>query len=221
MLIKNLARLGAILSVVFVLQACGTLYATTPNPRTEEVMLLGYDPVSYFTQKSPVRGRSDMTVMLPGRTYYFSSWENKRLFLKESAKYEPQYAGFCANGAAYAIKLGSDPSHWEIVNGRLFIFGDVLGQELWKMDAAKNIELADKYWPQASNVGWRQQSLTRYIRKVENYQSGAQLMAQWRARNPGKELKYDPGSMYVNLVPKLPGWRAAEGFGQPKLGYPD
>ena len=221
MLINNLIRLIATLSVLSCLQACGTLFATTPNPRTEEVMLLGFDPVAYHTQKKPVRGRNDITVMLPERTYYFSSWENKRLFLKEPARYEPQYGGFCANGAAYAIKLGSDPGEWEIVDGRLFIFGDVLGHELWKMNAARNIELADRYWPQASKVGWRQQSLSRYIRKVEHYQTGPQLMAQWQARNPGKELKYNPGGMYVNLVPKLPGWRAAEGFGQAKLGYPD
>ncbi len=221
MLIQNFARLFAVLALLLALQACGTLYATTPNPRTDEVMLLGYDPVAYFTQGKPVRGRNDITVMLPDRTYYFSSWEHKRLFLKDSTKYEPQYGGFCSSGAAYAIKLGSDPSEWEIVNGRLYIFGDILGHELWKLDVAKNIELGDKYWPQASKVGWRQQSLTRYARKVENYQNGPQLMSQWQARNPGKELKYNPGSMYVNLVPKLPGWRAAEGFGQPKLGYPD
>lgn len=219
--IQLLMRAGAMLALMAGLQACGTLYATTENPRTEQVMLLGYDPVAYFTVGKPVRGQKDITVMLPDRTYYFSSWDNKRQFLKDPAKFEPQYGGFCASGAAHAIKLGSDPTAWQIVDGRLFIFGDVLGHEFWKLNVAKNIERGDKFWPDASKVGWRQQSLWRYARKVEGYETGAQLMAQWKAQNPGKQLSYDPGGMYKNLIVKQPGWRAAEGFGQPKLGYPD
>ena len=46
-------------------------------------------------------------------------------------------------------------------------------------------------------------------------------MADWKRRNPGKELSYDPGGMLTNLFVKQSGWRAAEGFGQPALGYPD
>ena len=46
-------------------------------------------------------------------------------------------------------------------------------------------------------------------------------MDEWRRRNPGRSLSYDPGNMAVNLFSKQPGWRAAEGFGQPAVGYPD
>lgn len=217
-------RLTLLLSVVVALlslQACGTLYATAPNPRGESVMLLGHDPVSYFTDSKPVRGSRDITVALPERTYYFASWENKRLFLSNPAKYEPQYGGFCASGAAYAVKLGSDPTAWQIVDGRLFIFGDILGHEMWKLDIPGNIARGDKFWPEAKDKGWRYQSLKRYARKVDGYQTGRQLMAQWREKNPAKELKYDPGTMYQNIVAKYPGWRSAEGFGQAKLGYAD
>lgn len=214
-------RLAAVLALMLSLQACGTLYATTPNPRTEEVMLLGYDPVAYFAAGKPTRGRNDITVMLPDRTYYFSSWENKRLFLANPQKYEPQYGGFCASGAAYAVKLGSDPTAWQIVDGKLYIFGDVIGHEMWKLDIPGNIARGDRFWPEARDNGWRYQSLKRYLRKVDDYRNGAQLMAEWKSRNPGKTLDYDPGGMYRNLFVKKPGWRAAEGFGQARLGYPD
>ena len=214
-----------ILACTLLLQACGTPYATSKNPRGDDVMLLGYDPVAYFTAGSPVRGAHGITTSLPAhaptRTYYFATVGNKQLFDANPAKYEPQYGGFCGSGAAFGIKLGSDPTEFEIVEGRLFIFGDILGREMWKLDAKWNIDHADKLWPEMKDAGWRGQSLTRYTNKVAHYKTGAELMAQWQQRNPGKSLSYDPGGMVSNLFIKQPGWRAAEGFGQRALGYPD
>jgi YHS domain-containing protein len=203
------------------LQGCGTLYATAKNPRGDDVMLLGYDPVAYFTDGRPARGSNAITSALPGRTYYFATAQHKQLFDAAPAKYEPQYGGFCSDGAAFGIKLSTDPSEFEIVDGRLFVFGDILGHEMWKLDPQWNIAHADRLWPEAKDNGYRWQSLKRYIDKVPHYLTGRELMDEWKRRHPGQELHYDPGSMFVNLFLKQPGWRAAEGFGQPALGYPD
>ena len=44
---------------------------------------------------------------------------------------------------------------------------------------------------------------------------------QYEAKYPGRAWPpYDPGNMVLNLFVKRPGWRAAEGYGQPALGYP-
>ena len=50
----------AVLGVVaaLLLSACGTPYATVPNRLGEPVMLLGHDPVAYFTQGAPTSGKS-------------------------------------------------------------------------------------------------------------------------------------------------------------------
>ena len=209
------------LALVGLLSGCGTPYATVRNTAGAPVMLLGHDPVAYFTQGKPQRGTPEHQVSLPERTYYFASSEHKAIFSKDPARYEPQYGGFCASGAAFAVKLGSDPSAWQIVGGRLFIFGDVLGQTAWQVDPIWNIEHADSLWPQIAQSGWRAQSLTAYANKVPHYLTGAQIKAQWEAKNPGKTWPaYDPGGMLNNLFFKQPGWRAAEGFGQPAVGYP-
>ncbi len=101
------------------------------------------------------------------------------------------------------------------------IFGDVLGQTAWQIDPAWNVAHADRLWPEMKGNGWRYQSLKGYAAKVPHYQTGAQIKAQWEAKNPGKTFPgYDPGGMVKNLFLKQPGWRAAEGFGQPALGYP-
>jgi YHS domain-containing protein len=216
--------LHAILAIVLstaLLTGCGTPYATVPNRNGDPVMLLGHDPVAYFTDGRPVRGKPELAVSLPERTYYFASAEHREMFRADPARYEPQYGGFCSSGAAFAIKLGSDPTAWQIEGGRLFIFGDVLGQTAWQLDPAWNIAHADELWPQMRDAGWRAQSLKRYLFKVPHYLTGREIWEQYKRRYPDKPWPtYDTGGMLNNLFLKPPGWRAAEGFSQPALGYP-
>jgi YHS domain-containing protein len=218
-----LARFFALaaLAVSALLAGCGTPYATVKNNAGDPIMLLGYDPVAYFTPGKPVKGSPVHQVKLSERSYYFASAEHKALFEANAAKYEPQYGGFCSSGAAYAIKLGSDPTSWQIMDGRLFIFGDVLGHEAWKVNPAWNINHADKLWTEIKDKGWRGASLSAYASKVPHYKTGLQIKTEWEKQNPSKSWpSYNPGGMMQNLFLKSPGWRAAEGFGQPALGYP-
>ena len=212
--------LGA--AAMAVLAGCGTPYATVPNNAGDPVMLLGYDPVAYFTKGMPTRGKAEHKVSLPERTYYFETAENRNLFTTAPDKYEPQYGGFCASGAAFAIKLGSDPTSWQIYKGRLFIFGDILGQLAWQVDPKWNVEHGDRLWPGIKDQGWRGASLKAYAAKVPHYKSGKEIRAEHEAKFPGKPWpNYDVGSMTANLFTKPPGWRAAEGHSQPALGYPE
>lgn len=220
-MIQRIVKIVCLLCLSALLTGCGTHFATMKNPRGDEVMLLGYDPVAYFTEGKPTRGKRNLTSTLPGRTYYFVSIENKREFDAAPQRFEPQYGGFCSNGAPYRIKLGSDPTEFIIYNNRLFIFGDVLGREMWLLHRDDNVANADREWPAIADIGWRQASLTAFASKVPWYRDGAGLHAEYERRNPGKKLSYDPGGMVTNLFLKRPGWRAAEGFGQPALGAPD
>ena len=221
MLALRLFMASTLLAVTALLAGCGTPYATVPNAAGQPVMLLGHDPVAYFTRGEPVRGRPELQLALPDRTYYFASAEHRALFEADPARYEPQYGGFCASGAAFAVKLGSDPSAWQIFEGRLFIFGDVLGKTAWQVDPAWNVGHADRLWPSIRDKGWRAQSLAAYMNKVPHYLTGADIRQAWQAKHPGETPSaYDPGGMVTNLFLKRPGWRAAEGFGQPALGYP-
>ena len=213
-------RLLAALAMGAILQGCGTTHATVETARGEQLMLLGHDPVAYFTRGKPVRGTEKLAASHQGRTYYFSTQEHRSAFMAAPQLYEPQYGGFCANGAPYAVKLGSDPTEFEIRDGRLFIFGDILGHEFWKLDERDNIRRADLLWPQIRDAGWRWQTIKGLTFRVPWYQTGRELMARWREKHPGRELNYDPGGMIRNLFFKRPGWRAREGFGQPALGIP-
>ena len=212
-------RALAILAAVL-LQGCGTTHATIETSRGENLMLLGFDPVGYFSDGKPLRGKHTIAAAYEGRTYYFATPEHRAAFLASPAKYEPQYGGFCSNGAPYAVKLGSDPTQFEVRGGRLFIFGDVQGHEFWLLDSEDNIRHADELWPSIAGKGWRGQTLKAWMSKVPWYRTTAELMKRWREKNPGREMNYDTGGFWQNMVTKYPGWRAREGFSQPALGVP-
>ena len=213
-------RLLLILAVALPLAGCGTTHATVETSRGEQLMLLGYDPVGYFAEGKPVRGQYTIAATTEGRTYYFASDEHRRAFLAAPAKYEPQYGGFCSDGAAYRVKLGSDPTQFEVRDGRLFIFGDVLGHEFWLLDAKANIEHGDQVWPEIRDQGWRSATLEGWIFRVPWYRTGKSLRDEWVAKHPGRQITYDTGGLLDNVVFKYPGWRAREGYGQPALGVP-
>ncbi|HYC35675.1 MAG TPA: YHS domain-containing (seleno)protein [Usitatibacter sp.] len=213
--------LGAVIvAMALPIAGCGTTHATVETARGEQLMLLGYDPVAYFAAGSAVRGSEALPVTHEGRTYYFSSPRHREVFAQAPSRYEPQYGGFCANGAAYAVKLGSDPTQFEVRDGRLFIFGDILGREFWLLDQRLNVERADRLWPSIRDSGWRAATLRGWIFRVPWYRTGASLMSEWKRKHPGRTLDYDPGGILDNLVFKRPGWRAREGFGQAPLGVP-
>jgi hypothetical protein len=67
------ALLPALLVAAAAASGCGTPYATIRTPDGEALMLLGHDPVAYFTQGKAVRGDPKNKVSLPDRTYYFVS----------------------------------------------------------------------------------------------------------------------------------------------------
>lgn len=213
---------GALMLTVFAagLVGCGVKYATVRTDKGEDLMLLGHDPVAYFTVGKPVRGYPTITATYKEVTYYFASEDNRKLFIANPAKYEPQYGGFCADGAAYGVKLGSDPTEFEIYDGRLFIFGDVVGHEFWKLRPQWDVQKGDEMWPETGSDGHRYQSLKRFAFKVPWYKTSKELYAEWEAKHPGQKLTYDPGGVFNNLFLKYPGWRAREGYGQPALGIP-
>lgn len=207
------------LSGALLVAGCGgTRYATVPSGQGEPIMLLGHDPVAYFTMGKPLRGDPKIKIALPDRTYFFANEEHRKQFAADPAKYEPQYGGFCSNGTPFKIKLGSDPTEWEIREGRLFIFGDIVGHSYWSLDPAFNVKHADQVWNEIKDVPWRTATLGAWVSKVPWYRTHKSLDDEWNTKHPDMPIPYDPGGLTRNLLIKYPGWRAREGFGQPALG---
>lgn len=144
-----------IMAVIVTMFSVFSVYAQTAI-RTKEfnlekgVAIQGYDPVAYFTQNKAVKGNKQFAAIAEGVTYYFSSAENKAIFLKDYTKYEPQYGGWCAYAmGASNDKVEIDPETFKIVNGKLFLFyhswvNNTLNK--WNKDESNLKAKADKNW---------------------------------------------------------------------------
>ncbi|MEM0913850.1 MAG: YHS domain-containing (seleno)protein [Planctomycetota bacterium] len=133
--------------------AQSTQAADTPENYTIQVGILGYSPVSYFTEGEAQPGSPKYTATHDGVTYFFTSAEQVDLFNANPHKYVPAYGGWCAFGAAVENHFPISPESFKIVDGRLMLFlhndeADAL--ELWNgKDEAQMVRQADAFWKRA------------------------------------------------------------------------
>lgn len=114
------------------------------------IALEGYDPVSYFAGKKPLKGKSEFALKHEGIIYRFASESNKQTFSKNPGRYVPAYGGWCA----YAIgktgeKVEPDFENFKIVDGRVNLFyKNFFTNTLddWNKDEAKLNSKAIKNW---------------------------------------------------------------------------
>ena len=108
----------------------------------------GYDPVAYFTQGKPVKGRSDLEHEWQGATWRFADAANLAAFEADPEAYAPQYGGYCAWAVAQGKLAKGDPRHWHIKDGRLYLNYSRSINETWLKDVPGYIQEADENWPQ-------------------------------------------------------------------------
>lgn len=137
------AVVAAALFVLPMTAQAGTFY----NVGWTGVVIKGYDPVAYFTEKMPVKGDKDFEYEWSGARWRFANAKNLEMFKDDPEKYAPRYGGYCAYGVAnnYLVKI--EPEAWTIYEGRLYLNYNLNVREQWKEDIPGNIEKADANWP--------------------------------------------------------------------------
>jgi YHS domain-containing protein len=146
------------------------------------LMLFGYDVVSYFTDGKEMKGSPEIKSVYKDVTFRFASAEHKKLFDAAPEKYIPQFGGYCTNGIVYGIPWGGNADTWEMIGGKLYIFGGKGSHDAFMLDVPRNMALADKYWGEevnGSNAFW--QRSYRLVFRVPHYKSGAELAADVEA----------------------------------------
>ncbi|MFH7018849.1 YHS domain-containing (seleno)protein [Flavobacterium sp. FlaQc-47] len=142
--------------VLFTTLLTATAFAQTAVKRAAEfnlenkVAIQGYDPVTYFTQKKAVKGKTSITAAYDGVTYNFATQADKDLFLKNPAQYEPQYGGWCSYAmGATGEKVEVNPETFKIVDGKLNLFYNAYFNNTlksWNKDETKLKAKADNNW---------------------------------------------------------------------------
>jgi YHS domain-containing protein len=184
MILRSHFRFSFVASLMLLLAACG-VHNTISDGGDSKLMLKGHDPVAYFTIGKHTPGRADIKAEHGGVTYRFASAESRDLFVRDPKKYEPQYHGFCANGIVYAVPAGGDPDTWEIINGKLYVFGGPNSKKYFMSERDKNVALADGYWSNEMkdmwSATWQRYKRTLFARH-NHYKTNRELEAEWQAK---------------------------------------
>ncbi len=111
------------------------------------IAIKGTDPVAYFENQGPVKGKKDYEYEWKGAKWRFSSAENRDLFIADPERYAPQYGGYCAYAVSQGYTAGIDPEAWSIVDGKLYLNYSLDVQKDWEAMRDAYIEAANKNWP--------------------------------------------------------------------------
>ena len=118
------------------------------NKGEDGVAVKGYDVVSYFDQKKPMKGNPKYSYQYNGAKYEFVSSEHLALFAKSPEAYLPQYGGYCAVGASMGHKADIDPQSWAVIDDKLYLNSSAGAQKLFNKDPHAAIKHADENWTQ-------------------------------------------------------------------------
>ena len=147
--LQTIRRAAAVVTVVAALAgAAGVALAVDPVFSTYlGGAIRGYDPVAYFTEGRPVKGRKAHRAEWMGATWSFASAENRKRFEADPEKYAPRYGGYCAWAVSRGYTASIDPDAWSIVDGALYLNYSLGVRSQWSQDAPGNIAKADANWP--------------------------------------------------------------------------
>ena len=196
---NRFTRLVALALATALLGGCSAMLAQNPSSALkpvkavamdgdDHVMLTGHDVVAYFTLGRHALGSPQIKSVYEKVTFRFMSAEHKALFDKEPTKYIPQYGGYCAGGINYAVPWGGSADSFEIIGGKLYIFGGQGAKDAFNLDQAGNVKLADQYWKDevAGNNSFVQRT-KRLVFRVPHYKSDATLAAEVAAAKAAKK----------------------------------
>jgi len=107
----------------------------------------GYDPVAFFTDSKPVKGKPELGFRHNNALYYFASKEHRDLFKADPAKYEPAFGGYCAYGVSRNKLVEIDVDAFQIVNGRLLLQYSKGVRDDFNKDTKGNLTKAETNWP--------------------------------------------------------------------------
>ncbi len=113
---------------------------------SKNIAINGYDTVAYYRQKEPTIGDPQFQADWAGSTWYFSSRENRDIFVDAPINYAPQYGGYDPVGISKGFTNPTDPEIYTLVAGQLYLHYSPEYKEHWEADRGTNLILANSNW---------------------------------------------------------------------------
>ena len=88
----------------------------------DDIAILGYDPVAYFTLSEPTQGTHESLHEWLDAKWLFANDDHRNLFMSDPERYAPQFGGNCTRGLASGFRESVDPTAWTIIDGQLYLF---------------------------------------------------------------------------------------------------
>lgn len=106
----------------------------------------GYDPVAYFTRKSPALGQEGVEHRWRGAVWRFANIGNRDAFAKHPEIYAPGFAGYDARALAKGLTVRGSPVVWAMFNRKVHLFYDASSLRQWRRDPQKMTAAAQANW---------------------------------------------------------------------------
>lgn len=198
--LKTLLRTGIVVASLLT-AACAPFVTQSPGAGLSPVnavkdgddahlMLFGYDVVNYFTDHRDLKGSPEFKSVYKDVTFRFASAEHKKMFDAAPEKYIPQFGGYCTDGIVYGIPWGGNADTWEMIDGKVYIFGGQGARDAFMLHPERNMILANKYWTEEVNGSNAFiQRAYRLTWRVPHYKSGKELADEVAAAKAAGTLK--------------------------------
>ena len=142
---RSLTVGAAVLSFAVSVRA-DDLVSPVPGKR---VALRGYDPVAYFTDGRPVLGVAQYWYEFDDTVYLFANAGHRAAFIADPDHYASQYRGYCALSVSIGGHDEGLPGTWQILDGKLFVFGRTTGVQDFATDQPGIIARGQANWAAA------------------------------------------------------------------------
>lgn len=125
------------------------------NLKDDRLAIQGYDPVSYFNNAKPLKGKADLRYEYRGVIYRFATAENLETFRAKPDQYEPAWGGWCGQAMAEnGAKVAINPKCYKIIDGRNVLFYKTIwanALKKWNKTTGtapeeKLMKQGDEYW---------------------------------------------------------------------------
>ena len=117
------------------------------NPATG-LALSGFDPVAYFTDRSPQPGRADHELNHDGAVWRFRNSGNREAFRDHPDAYTPRFGGYDPVAVARNRSVAGNPQFWAIAGNRLYLFYSEADRAAFVDAPGRVLEVAARNWPE-------------------------------------------------------------------------
>ena len=108
--------------------------------------LSGFDPVAYFTERTPRLGEGVHELIYGGAVWRFRNDGNRAAFARDPDVYRPRFGGYDPVALARGVAIAGHPLIWLISGDRLFLFSKPENRSRFAADVERSVAAAEHRW---------------------------------------------------------------------------